>query len=87
MSWLKAKISSNVNNKKGDTFKNSNVNISDISSSMLVEIYRSVGMLEGQVKLLLKDIHYIRNKFEDIDERLTKVELTTKELVRKGKFN
>lgn len=86
MSWFKAKINTNVNSNKGDTIKNSNISISDNTSSMLVEIYRSVGRLEGQCKCMLKDINYIKSKFEDIDERLTKVELTPNELIKRGRL-
>lgn len=86
MSWFKAKVNTHVNTNKGDTFKNSNINISDNNTSMLAEIYRSVGRLEGQCKCMLKDITYIKSKFEDIDDRLTKVELTPAQMIKTGRL-
>lgn len=87
MSWFKAKVNTNVNTNKGDTFKNSNISIgSGDTNSMMVEIYRSVGRLEGQCKCMLKDIAYIKHKMEDIDDRVTKVELTPGDLIKRGRL-
>lgn len=72
---LKSKVA--VESKKGDTIKNSQIIMNDNSSNILGEVYRAIGRLEGNVKCMSKDITYIKSKFEDLDDRITKMELFT----------
>lgn len=74
MSWFKAKINSKVDVAKGDTIKNSNINITSNTDTILMEIYNKLGKLEGQVKCISKDVTYIRNTIEDHAERIAKIE-------------
>lgn len=73
---LKSKV--DVNSNKGDTIKNSQIIMNDNSTHILSEVYRAIGRLEGNVKCMSKDITYIKSKFEDLDDRISKVELFTK---------
>lgn len=72
---LKNKVA--VNSNKGDTIKNSQIIMNDNSTNILSEVYRAIGRLEGNVKCMSKDISYIKSKFEDLDDRITKMELFT----------
>lgn len=72
----KIKNKVDVNKASGDSIKNSNITIqsSDNSTTMMVEIYRALGRLEGEFKHIKGDIKYIRTNMEKYDERLDKIE-------------
>lgn len=74
MSWFKAKIDSKVNASKGDTIKNSNINISNNTDHVIMEIYNKLGRVEGQVRCISKDVTYIRDTIEEHTERIAKLE-------------
>lgn len=89
MSWFKAKIKSNLEVAKGDTIKNSQVTINSNSSdsSVIMEIYRALGRVEGQVKCMIKDINYIKSKVGDLDDRIINLEnKTPAQLMKMGKL-
>lgn len=81
---IKSKV--DVASSKGDTIKNSQIIMGDNHSSMLSEVYRAIGRLEGNVKCMSKDVAYIRSKIEDHDEKLAKISILNvdKDFIKKG---
>lgn len=65
-----------VDSKKGDSIKNSNITIHSQSDSVITEIYRIVGKLEGSMSAVKSDVKYIRSKFEELDDRVDALEHT-----------
>lgn len=71
--WFKFKNRVDVN--KGDTIKNSNININKSDdSAILMEIFHKMGRVEGTMKCMKEDIKYIKTHIEDHTERISKLE-------------